>query len=116
MLRHPLPRFVVKLLPLVAIAWIGASSSAQGFNEGKGKPFTAKGDSLYALALGTPTGPISIHSLGKSAGLLDRKIVSVQQLGATGMIQWTQRDDALVITPLPASTPAQTVVFKIATK
>jgi alpha-L-fucosidase len=101
----------------------GAALTAQGFNEGKGKPFTAqdirfttKGDTLYAISLGKPTAPLAIRSLGKSAGLLDRKIASVQQLGANGSPQWTQQGDALVITPLPAAMPADTVVFKIATK
>jgi len=39
-----------------------AALTAQGFNEGKGKPFTAedirftaKGNTLYAIALGTPS-------------------------------------------------------------
>ncbi|MEO8615395.1 MAG: hypothetical protein ABI600_09660 [Luteolibacter sp.] len=33
-----------------------------------------------------------------------------------GLGQWMQQDDALVITPLPGSTPAETVVFKFLTK
>ena len=101
----------------------GSALMSQGFNEGKGKPFTAqdirftaKGDTLYAIVLGIRNGPISIHSFGKSAALLDRKIVSVQQLGSSSLLQWKQQDDALVITPLPVSTPVQTVVFKLLTR
>jgi alpha-L-fucosidase len=102
----------------------GAALSAQGFNEGRGKPFsagdiryTSKGNVLYALVLGQPKDPVKMPSLGKSAGLLDRPIASIRQLGSTFSPTWKQEDAALVITP--ASGPelaAQTVVFKITTK
>ena len=102
----------------------GAALSAQGFNEGKGKPFTAedvryttKGNDLYALVLGQPKGPIKMPALGKSAALLDKKIASIQQLGATVPPTWNQEDTALVITPAAGpELAAQTVVFKITTK
>jgi hypothetical protein len=55
-----------------------APLSAQGLNEGKGKPFTAedirfttKGDAIYAILLGKPTSTIRITSLGKRAGHFD---------------------------------------------
>jgi len=102
----------------------GVALTAQGFNEGKGKPFTAedvryttKGNDLYALVLGPPKGPIKMPALGKSAALLDKKIASIQQLGATVPPTWNQEDTALVITPAAGpELAAQTVVFKITTK
>lgn len=97
----------------------GAPISAQGFNEGKGKPFTAedlryvtKGDkTLYVTSLGAPGGDVHAKSLGKSARLLDKRIAKIEQLGS-GPVPWEQGDDALVIHPAaPANSPA--VVYKI---
>ncbi len=119
----------------------GAALSAQGFNEGKGKPFTAqdvrftsKGNTLYAIVLGWPTNGVSIKSLGKSAGLLDNPIRKIELLDggqkksrqpvehlATLLMQhdcseklkWTQTDDALVIRQ-PKNQPGDiAIVFKI---
>ena len=119
----------------------GAALSAQGFNEGKGKPFTAqdvrftsKGNTLYAIVLGWPTNGVQIQSLGKSAKLLDqpiRKIVlldggqkksrqPVEHLATLLMqhdrsekLKWTQTDDALVIRQ-PKNQPGDiAIVFKI---
>ncbi|HVT71982.1 MAG TPA: alpha-L-fucosidase [Lacunisphaera sp.] len=93
-----------------------------GFNEGKGKPFTAedvrfttKGSTLYAIVMGAPTGPVSIKSLGADAKLLERKIDDITLLGGTEKIAWTQNPDALVITP-PAHLPSDVaIVFQITT-
>jgi alpha-L-fucosidase len=80
--------------------------SAQGFNEGKGKPFTTEdvrftqskdGRTLYAIVLGAPTNGVNITSLGKIAKLLDKKISQIQLLGSKGKLQWQQTDDALEI-------------------
>ena len=119
----------------------GAALSAQGFNEGKGRPFTAqdvrftsKGDTLYAIVLGWPTNGVSIKSLGKSAGLLDQPIRKIELLDggqkksrqpvehpATLLMQhdrseklkWTQTDNALVIQQ-PRNQPGDiAIVFKI---
>jgi alpha-L-fucosidase len=119
----------------------GAALSAQGFNEGKAKPFTAqdvrftsKGNTLYAIVLGWPTNGVQIQSLGKSAKLLDqpiRKIVlldggqkksrqPVEHLATLLMqhdrsekLKWTQTDDALVIRQ-PKNQPGDiAIVFKI---
>jgi alpha-L-fucosidase len=119
----------------------GAALSAQGFNEGKGKPFTAqdvrftsKGNTLYAIVLGWPTNGVSIKSFGKSAGLLDNPIRKIELLDggqkksrqpvehlATLLMQhdrseklkWTQTDDALVIRQ-PKNQPGDiAIVFKI---
>ncbi|HEY8932810.1 MAG TPA: alpha-L-fucosidase, partial [Rariglobus sp.] len=70
----------------------GAEIKAQGFNEGKGKPFTAEdvrytaskdGKTLYAIVCGVPSGPVSLKSLGQTAGLLDRPVAKIEQLGST---------------------------------
>jgi alpha-L-fucosidase len=97
-----------------------APLSAQGFNEGKGKPFTAddvrftiKGDTLYAIALGWPTSPLAIKSLGRTAHRLDRPIADVTLLGHPGKIQWAQNDDALVIQPVATAPGSDAYVYKV---
>jgi alpha-L-fucosidase len=100
----------------------GAKLNSQGFNEGKGKRFTAedirftvgKDGALYAIALDWPTQPLAIKSLGTAAGLLDKKIASVQLLGDTAPVSWKQTADALVIEP-QASRPKTdyVAVYKI---
>ena len=104
----------------------GNAISAQGFNEGKGKPFTAEdvryttskdGNTLYAIVLGLPSGPVALKSLGKTAALLDRPVAKIEQLGSTGPLVWSPGADALTVTPAsakPASDAA--VVFKISLK
>jgi alpha-L-fucosidase len=81
----------------------GATLTAQGFNEGKGKPltaadvrFTQKDNTLYAIVLGAPTNGVSIKSFGISVGLLDKPISTVELLGG-GKLQWHQTGDALEI-------------------
>ena len=98
----------------------GSALSAQGFNEGRGRPFTAedvrfttKGDTLYVIALGAPQKDLQIKSLGTAAKLLDQPIGSITLLGNTEKIQWSQTDDALTIKP-PQKTPSDmAVVFKL---
>ena len=98
----------------------GAALSAQGFNEGKGKPFTAddvrfttKGDTLYAIALGAPQKDLQIKSLGAAAKLLNQPIGGITLLGSAEKVQWSQTDDALTIKP-PQNPPSDVaVVFKI---
>jgi alpha-L-fucosidase len=98
----------------------GAAMRAQGFNEGKGKPFTAedvrftqRGDTLYAIVLGWPTNAVNIKSLGTSAKLLDKKIGGVRLLGSDEKIHWTQTSDALVIQPPEKKPNDFAIVFKI---
>ncbi|MGD0384489.1 MAG: alpha-L-fucosidase [Thermoguttaceae bacterium] len=100
-----------------------APLSAQGFNEGKGKPFTAedirftqKGDAIYAICLGWPTQPLKIKSLGKQANLLDKQIADIQLLGSDEKIEWTEGDDALMIDPAQNKPSDAAVVFKIQLK
>jgi alpha-L-fucosidase len=97
-----------------------APLTAQGFNEGKNKPFTAadvrfttKGGVLYAVVLGQPAGPLMIKSLGKNARLLDHPVTGIELLGGTGKVTWTQTDAALVITPAAPVADSPATVFKI---
>ena len=98
----------------------GAPITAQGFNEGKGKPFTAddirfttRGNTLYAIVLGWPTNGAAIKSLGESAKLLDKPVKNVEMLGSSERLEWHQTADALVITEPKAKPNDFAVVFKI---
>jgi len=101
----------------------GVALSAQGFNEGKGKPFTAEdvrytvskdGRTIYAIVLGQPVKPVALKSLGKTAQLLDRPISNVELLGSTGSLRWNQGDDALVIENSSFPAPSDiAVAYKI---
>jgi alpha-L-fucosidase len=99
----------------------GAKLTAQGMNEGKGKPltaedvrFTEKDSTLYAIVLGAPTNGVSIKSLGKSAKLLEQKIQKITLLGSDEWIEWEQGDGALTILQ-PKNLPNKfAIVFKIA--
>ncbi len=98
----------------------GAKLREQGFNEGKGKPFTAedfrftvKSNTLYAIELGWPTNGASIKSLGKSANLLDGKIRRLELLGSREKIKWQQTDDALVIAQPKNQPNGFAVVYEI---
>jgi alpha-L-fucosidase len=100
-----------------------APLSAQGFNEGKGKPFTAEdvrftqsknGKTLYAIIMGSPKSGVTIKSLGTNAKLLDKKIAKISLLGSTEKLKWMQTTDALTIEN-PTAKPSQVaVVFKLA--
>jgi alpha-L-fucosidase len=99
-----------------------APLSAQGFNEGKGKPFTAadvrftqakNGKTLYAIVMGAPTNGVSIASLGKKAGLLDKRIRKISLLGSREKLNWQQTDDALVIEQLEKVPNDIAIAFRI---
>jgi len=75
--------------------------------------FTSKGNAVYAITLGVPSGEVVIHSLGKQSTYADGPIRSVHLLGDKTALKWTQRDDALVVT-LPKRLPtAHAVALKI---
>jgi alpha-L-fucosidase len=107
-------------------AGAGNALSAQGFNEGKGKPFTAEdvrytaskdGKTLYAIVCGLPSGSVSLKSLGQTAGLLDRPVAKVEQLGSTQTITWSAGADAFSVTPASAKPASDAgIVFKITLK
>lgn len=98
-----------------------APLSAQGFNEGKGKPFTAedirfttKNGSLYAIILGIPGEELTIKSLSLGNRLIGSdKIAGVNLLGFNEKLNWEQTDAGLKVT-LPSSKPStHTIVLKI---
>ncbi len=86
---------------------------AQGFNEGKGKPFTSKDirfttkpGVIYAITLGLPDEAIEIESFGKDSPLLDSSIRNVRLLGSNEKLDWTQAGEALTI-QTPTKYPTQ---------
>lgn len=96
---------------------------SQGFNEGKGKPFTAedirftsRGNILYAIVMGVPDKTLRIKSLGGRKNLGDLTVSAVELLGTPGSLQWTSGEDALTV-QMPSDVPAgHTLVFKIMLK
>lgn len=93
--------------------------SAQGFNEGSNKPYTAedmrftkKGKVLYVFLFGKPTSTIRITSFGKQKALLDRPIRKVTLLGSKERLIWSAEEDALVI-QAPQGGNESATVFKI---
>lgn len=79
--------------------------SAQGFNEGKGLPYTArdirytrKGDTLYAFVMAKCGERVTFEALAPKAGLLEGEIADVTQLGG-GPIHWELTDAGLVVQP-----------------
>lgn len=88
-----------------------APLSAQGFNEGKGKPFgpedirfTTKGDSLYAIVLGTPgDGKVNIKSLAVGNAHYTAAIGRVELLGH-GEVK-VERGNGGLIVQLPENLP-----------
>jgi alpha-L-fucosidase len=90
----------------------------QGFNEGDNYSaqdirFTTKGGTLYAIALGQPTGELKIKSFGTAAHLLDQPIGSVTVLGSADKVGWSQDADALTIKAGEIKLSGSAVVFKI---
>jgi alpha-L-fucosidase len=97
-----------------------AELNAQGFNEGRGKPFssedvrfTTKGDTLYAIVLGWPTKELHIKSLGTASGLVDKPIKDIELLGSSEEIKWSRDEQALTIKPATNKPSDIAVVFKI---
>jgi alpha-L-fucosidase len=79
------------------------------FQDSGGKPytaedfrFTAKGKTVYAIGMACPeNGKATIHSLGWAHEGASVPVASVELLGSTGKVTWTQNADALEVT-LPA--------------
>jgi alpha-L-fucosidase len=100
-----------------------APIQAQGFNEGRGRPFaaedarfTTKGDTLYAIIMGAPTNAVSLKSLGANAKLLERPISGVTLLGSAEKLKWSQTADALVIERPQAEPSDIAIVFKVTSR
>lgn len=90
-----------------------APLSAQGFNEGKGKPFeaadirfTEKGGVLYATVLGWPEhGQVTIKSLASESVYHPATIQKVTLLATMQELRWERTTDGLIIF-FPESRPA----------
>ncbi|MBS1601710.1 MAG: alpha-L-fucosidase [Bacteroidetes bacterium] len=83
-----------------------------GFNEGKGKPFSAedirftrKGDTLYAIVMGEPSGEVVIRTLKGKA------VKTVRLVGYAGDLEWKNSEDGLrVVLPAGIPTPMASVL------
>jgi alpha-L-fucosidase len=102
----------------------GAPISAQGFNEGAGKPFTCedvrfttKGDVLYAIILSAPGAKgVTLTSLSSHSTILEgRTITAVTLLGSPAPLRWTQDGSGLVVRMPAPKAPSQVgvVVLRI---
>jgi alpha-L-fucosidase len=68
--------------------------------------FTAKGDTLYAIALAWPEdGKLSIKSLAAGSQLTKREIKTVQMLGSKAKVKWSRRAAGLIV-ELPNEKPS----------
>ena len=91
-----------------------AALSAQGFNEGKGKPFTAedlrfaqKEGNLYATTMGVPTKQVLVKSLAS------KQATGVRLLGYNDTLKWENTSNGLLIS-LPDNMPTDIAsVFEI---
>jgi alpha-L-fucosidase len=97
----------------------GVALSAQGFNEGKGKPFTAAdvryttskdGHTLYIIVLGVPNEPLRLSKLGRTAA--HEQVKDLALLGRNQTVRWQQNEDALVIEPVGEIPDSPAIVFK----
>jgi alpha-L-fucosidase len=98
----------------------GVQLSAQGFNEGKGRPFTAAdvrytaskdGKTVYIIVLGVPSEPLRLAAFGPGSP----RVRALSVLGDATSPRWTQTDGHLVIEP-PSTRPAldAALVFRAA--
>lgn len=91
-----------------------APLSAQGFNEGKGKPmeaqdirFVVKGDVLYATVMGWPeNGKVLIKNLGSNSQHYKKKISKVELLSTKQALAFEQTADGLLVS-FPENRPAE---------
>ncbi len=91
-----------------------AALSAQGFNEGKGKPFTAedirfttKDGVLYATCLGWPDdGKLLIKSLRNNSNYVQSRIVNVILLSNGQPLTFERKDGGLLVS-MPVDKPSE---------
>lgn len=91
-----------------------APMAGAGFNEGKGKQFsaadirfTAKGDAVYAFIMGWPQhGKVTIKSLRSATPHLSRRIARVELVASGRPLAFRQTAEGLQVT-LPGDRPAQ---------
>lgn len=87
-------------------------SDAQSFTADDVRYTTHNGD-LYAIVLGRPEKPLLLHSLMKDSSYLARSVCSVQLLGTSEKVQWTQGENGLMVM-LPDDAPDEAAyVFRI---
>jgi alpha-L-fucosidase len=96
----------------------GPTKSASGYMNYQKDPFiakdirfTTKEEVLYAISLGTTTEIISIGNLS-----LDSKngiISSIELLGSSEKVNWTQKADGLMISPMKSYPSTYAVTYKI---
>ena len=88
-----------------------AQLNAQGFNEGKGKPFThedirfaTKGDVLYATAMGWPQdGKLVIKTLAKNSEHFPKEIQKVEWVPTKQSLAFERNENGLIVS-LPGKT------------
>ncbi|TWI85621.1 alpha-L-fucosidase [Lacibacter cauensis] len=91
-----------------------APLSAQGFNEGKGKPmeaqdirFVVKDDVLYATVMGWPeNGKVLIKNLGSNSQHYKKKISKVELLSTKQTLAFEQTAEGLLVS-FPENRPAE---------
>jgi alpha-L-fucosidase len=96
----------------------GPTQSASGSFADQEVPFTAqdirftvKGEVLYATTLGLPAANTLIKALGTKAN--NGTIASIEMVGSTEKINWTQQADALLIKPSKNYPAQHAVVYRI---
>jgi len=79
--------------------------------------FTARGNTLYAIALAWPEdGRLLIKSLATGSDLTKREIQTVQMLGAKAQVKWTRTEDGLAVelpSPKPGDYPFTLKIFPV---
>jgi alpha-L-fucosidase len=76
--------------------------------------FTAKGETVYAIGMACPAdGKAAIHSLGWAREGSALPIASVQLLGSSGKVTWTQGTEALQVTLPPGAACKYAYVLKL---
>lgn len=96
----------------------GPTESASGSFSDQKKPytskdirFTAKGETLYAIAMGQPIENTMINALGIKAA--NGTIAGIDLIGSTDKISWKQEAEALVIKPSKTYPSENAIVYKI---
>ncbi|SFV17533.1 alpha-L-fucosidase [Pseudoduganella namucuonensis] len=97
-----------------------APIAAQGFNEGKNKPytaadirFTAKKGAVYAFVMGWPEdGKVSIKSMGAGGAHLKKAVTRVELVGRKAALAFKQTAEGLQVT-LPGDQPALAYAFAL---
>jgi alpha-L-fucosidase len=71
--------------------------------------FTRKGDDIYAITLGLPTGQISLRALATDSPLVTGEPSSITLLGSDAKIKWSRNAQGLAIS-LPGTLPCKSAL------